>query len=34
MNIQRLLGINTQADRYRYASDPDFGYTAEARIPD
>jgi assimilatory nitrate reductase catalytic subunit len=34
MNIRRLLGIDTRALDYRYGSDPDFGYTAEAKIPD
>lgn len=32
--IKRLIGLNTRADKYRYATDPTFGYMAEAKIPD
>lgn len=34
MNIKRLLGIDTLADKYRYDQDPRFGYTSAAKIPE
>jgi anaerobic selenocysteine-containing dehydrogenase len=32
--FKRLLGIDTRRDKYTYAKDPDFGYTATSRIPE
>jgi assimilatory nitrate reductase catalytic subunit len=34
MNLKRLLGIDTLAEKYSYGHDPRFGYTAAAKIPD
>jgi assimilatory nitrate reductase catalytic subunit len=34
MSLRRLLGVDTRAERYGYAVDPDVGYTAAARIPE
>ncbi|HXD75619.1 MAG TPA: nitrate reductase [Vicinamibacterales bacterium] len=34
MNIRRLLGLDTRADRYAYAVDSAAGYTSARRIPD
>ncbi len=34
MNIKRLLGIDTLAEKYAYGHDPRFGYTSVAKIPD
>jgi assimilatory nitrate reductase catalytic subunit len=33
MNVKRLLGLDTQADRYAYGVDPDAGYIAAQKIP-
>jgi len=34
MNLRRQLGLDTLAERYGYATDPDFGYTSAQKIPD
>ena len=34
MNTRRLLGIDIMAEKYAYGYDPEFGYTAESKIPD
>jgi len=34
VNIKRLLGIDTLAEKYAYGHDPRFGYTSVAKIPD
>ena len=34
MNIKRLLGIDTLAERYAYADAPEIGYTSTQRSPD
>lgn len=34
MNVKRLLGIDTLAEKYAYGHDPRFGYTSAAKIPD
>lgn len=34
MNIKRILGIDTLQEKYSYSSDPRFGYTSTAKIPD
>ena len=34
MNLKRFLGFDTQAERYSYGADPEFGYTALEKIPD
>lgn len=34
MNLKRLIGLDTRAVNYRFGSDPEFGYTAESRIPE
>ena len=33
MNVKRLLGIDTLAEKYAYGHDPRFGYTSAAKIP-
>lgn len=32
--LKRLMGLNTRADRYAYATDPVMGYTSARKIPD
>jgi anaerobic selenocysteine-containing dehydrogenase len=32
--FKRLIGIDIRSDKYTYAKDPDFGYTASSRIPE
>ena len=34
MSLARLLGLDTQATRYAYATDPVMGYTSARKIPD
>lgn len=34
MNLQRLLGIDTLANRYAYAEDPQFGWVSSSRAAD
>jgi assimilatory nitrate reductase catalytic subunit len=34
MNIARLLGLDTRADRYAYSVDPVAGYTSTQKVPD
>jgi len=34
MNLKRLLGLDTRADRYSYAVDPVAGYVSSQRVPD
>jgi anaerobic selenocysteine-containing dehydrogenase len=34
MNVRRLLGLDTQADRYTYGVDPHLGYVSAQKIPD
>ena len=34
MNVKRLLGLDTQADRYAYGVDPEMGYVSSRKIPD
>ena len=34
MTLKRLLGLDTRADRYSYASDPVAGYVSAQKIPD
>lgn len=34
MNLARLLGLDTHAPRYAYASDPVMGYTSARKIPE
>ena len=34
MNVARLLGLDTRADRYTYSVDPVAGYTSTQRVPD
>ncbi len=34
MTLRRLLGLDTNADRYSYATDPVMGHTSASRIPD
>jgi assimilatory nitrate reductase catalytic subunit len=34
MNLKRLLGIDTLADQYAYAEDPEFGHVAASRVAD
>lgn len=34
MNLRRLAGLDIQAEKYAYGSDPRFGYTAAEKIPD
>ena len=33
MNLNRWLGLDTLREKYSYAQDPDFGYTAAEKIP-
>jgi assimilatory nitrate reductase catalytic subunit len=34
VNLKRVLGLDTLADRYAYANDPVAGYTSAKRVPD
>ena len=34
LTLKRVLGLDTHADHYAYASDPVMGHTAERKIPD
>jgi assimilatory nitrate reductase catalytic subunit len=34
VNLKRVLGLDTRADRYTYAHDEAAGYTSAARVPD
>src|SRR5215212_1510837 len=34
MNVKRMLGLDTRADRYTYEVDPAAGYVSSQRIPD
>ena len=34
MNVKRLLGLDTQADRYTYGVDETMGYVSSRKIPD
>ena len=34
MNTRRLLGLDILAEKYAYGYDPEYGYTAESKIPD
>jgi len=34
VNLRRQLGLDTLAEKYSYATDPDFGYTSAQKIPD
>ena len=34
MNLKRLLGLDTRADRYSYAVDPVAGYVSAQKVPD
>jgi anaerobic selenocysteine-containing dehydrogenase len=34
VNLQRLLGIDTLADRYAYAQDPQFGWVSSSHVAD
>lgn len=34
MNLRRLIGLDNQAGKYAFGSDPVFGYTAAGKIPD
>lgn len=34
MNLKRLAGLDTLADRYAYADDPEFGYVTASRVAD
>ena len=34
MNLKRMLGLDTLAEKYAYGHDPEFGYIAARRIPD
>jgi len=34
MNLKRLAGLDTLADQYAYAEDPEFGYISESRVAD
>jgi len=34
VNLRRALGLDTLADRYAYAHDPEAGYTSAGRVPD
>lgn len=34
MNLRRHLGLDTLAEKYAYATDPEFGYTSAQKIPD
>ena len=34
MTFKRLIGLDNMSAKYRYASDPKFGYMAESKIPD
>ncbi len=34
MNLKRLIGLDTLKEKYSYGTDPEFGYTAAAKIPD
>lgn len=34
MNLKRLLGLDTLREKYAYAQDPRFGYTAAEKIPE
>jgi assimilatory nitrate reductase catalytic subunit len=34
MNLKRLAGLDTLADRYAYADDPEFGYVSASRVAD
>jgi anaerobic selenocysteine-containing dehydrogenase len=34
MNVKRMLGLDTRADRYTYEVDPTVGYTSTQRVPE
>ena len=34
MNVKRLLGLDTRADKYEYGLDPALGYVSAQKIPD
>ena len=34
MTLKRLLGLDTRAERYAFASDPELGYVSAQKIPD
>jgi assimilatory nitrate reductase catalytic subunit len=34
MNVKRMLGLDTRADRYTYEVDPTAGYVSSQRVPD
>ena len=34
MNIKRLIGLDTLAERYAYAEDPAAGYISASKVPD
>ena len=34
MNIKRMLGLDTRAERYTYEVDPAAGYVSSQRVPD
>jgi hypothetical protein len=34
MNVRRMLGLDTRADRYRYEMDATAGYVSSQKVPD
>ena len=34
MNVKRMLGLDTRADRYTYEVDPTAGYISSQRVPE
>src|SRR5215212_8543162 len=34
MNVRRMLGLDTRADRYTYEVDPTAGYVSSQRVPE